>query len=205
MKLKLQNFWPPEVKSWFTGKDPDAGKDWRQEEKETTEDEMVGWHHWLDMSLSKLQEVVKDREALCAAFLGVTESDMTDRVNTTTNKIYMAVSGLSWGTQDLPLQFEAFVGVAHGLNCSAACGILVPPPGIESKSPALQGGFLTTGPPGKPPKPALCCVSFTCHLKSPVASSFKINTWLQSMAMRLAEHCEFNSLGKYFSLLRWMV
>ena len=40
--------WPPDAKSWLTGKDPDAGKDWRQEEKGTTEDEMVGWHHWLD-------------------------------------------------------------------------------------------------------------------------------------------------------------
>ena len=40
--------WPPDVKDWFIGKDPDAGKDWRQEEKGTTEDEMVGWHHWLD-------------------------------------------------------------------------------------------------------------------------------------------------------------
>ena len=40
--------WPPDVKSQLTGKDPDAGKDWRQEEKGTTEDEMVGWHHWLD-------------------------------------------------------------------------------------------------------------------------------------------------------------
>ena len=39
---------PPDAKSWLTGKDPDAGKDWRQEEKGTTEDEMVGWHHWLD-------------------------------------------------------------------------------------------------------------------------------------------------------------
>ena len=38
--------WPPDVKSWLTGKDPDAGKVWRQEEKGTTEDEMVGWHHW---------------------------------------------------------------------------------------------------------------------------------------------------------------
>ena len=41
-------FWPPDVKSWLTGKDHDAGKDWRQEEKGTTEDEMVGWHHWLN-------------------------------------------------------------------------------------------------------------------------------------------------------------
>ena len=40
--------WPPDVKSWLIGKDPDAGKGWRQEEKGTTEDEMVGWHHWLD-------------------------------------------------------------------------------------------------------------------------------------------------------------
>ena len=40
--------WPPDAKSWLTGKDHDAGKDWRQEEKETTEDEMAGWHHWLN-------------------------------------------------------------------------------------------------------------------------------------------------------------
>ena len=40
--------WLPDVKKWLTGKDPDAGKDWRQEEKGKTEDEMVGWHHWLN-------------------------------------------------------------------------------------------------------------------------------------------------------------
>ena len=40
--------WPPDVKNWLIWKDPDAGKDWRQEEKAMTEDEMVGWHHWLD-------------------------------------------------------------------------------------------------------------------------------------------------------------
>ena len=40
--------WPPHVKSWLIGKDPDAGRDWGQEEKWTTEDEMAGWHHWLD-------------------------------------------------------------------------------------------------------------------------------------------------------------
>ena len=41
-------FWPPDVKNWLIGKDPDAGKDWRQEEKGMTEDEMVGWHHRFD-------------------------------------------------------------------------------------------------------------------------------------------------------------
>ena len=40
--------WPPDVKNWLTGKDHNAGEDWRQEEKGTTEDEMVGWHHWLN-------------------------------------------------------------------------------------------------------------------------------------------------------------
>ena len=40
--------WPPDEKNWLIGKDPDAGKDWRQEEKGMTEDEMVGWHHWLN-------------------------------------------------------------------------------------------------------------------------------------------------------------
>ena len=48
LKLKLPILWPPEVKSWLTGKHPDAGKDWRWEEKGMTEDEMVGWHHWLN-------------------------------------------------------------------------------------------------------------------------------------------------------------
>ena len=40
--------WPPDLKSWLIGKDPDDGKDWGQEEKGMTEDEMVGWHHWLN-------------------------------------------------------------------------------------------------------------------------------------------------------------
>ena len=40
--------WPPDEKSWLIGKDPDAGKDWGQEEKQMIEDEIVGWHHWLD-------------------------------------------------------------------------------------------------------------------------------------------------------------
>ena len=66
---------PPDVKSWLIGKDPDAGKDWRQEEKWTTEDEMVGWHHWLNgHEFGKLRELVIDREAWHAAFHVVTKS-----------------------------------------------------------------------------------------------------------------------------------
>ena len=47
-EAETPTLWPPDKKNWLIGKDPEAGKDWRQEEKGTTEDEMVGWHHWLD-------------------------------------------------------------------------------------------------------------------------------------------------------------
>ena len=67
--------WPPAVKSRLTGKDPEAGKDWGQEEKEATEDEMVGWHHWLNGHESEqIWEIVKDREAWHATVDGVTKS-----------------------------------------------------------------------------------------------------------------------------------
>ena len=66
--------WPPDAKSWLIWKDPDAGKDWRQEEKGKTEDEMVGWYHSAGMSLWKLRETGMDREAWHAAVHGVTKS-----------------------------------------------------------------------------------------------------------------------------------
>ena len=66
--------WTPDAKSWFIGKDPDAGKDWGQEEKGATEDDVVGWHHWLHGH--EFEQTLEDNEraAWCAAVHGVAKS-----------------------------------------------------------------------------------------------------------------------------------
>ena len=75
LKLKLQYFAHLMWRADSFEKDPDAGKDWGQEEKGTTEDRMVGWHHWLNgHKLSKLWELVMDRKAWRAAIHGVAKS-----------------------------------------------------------------------------------------------------------------------------------
>ena len=67
--------WPPDAKTQFFRKDPDPGKDWRQEEKGMTEDKLGAWHHQLNgHECGKLQEMVKDRKAWHAATHGVAKS-----------------------------------------------------------------------------------------------------------------------------------
>ena len=67
--------WPPDAKHQLIGKDPDAGKDWRQQKKGTTEDEMVEWHHWLNgHKFEQAPRLVKDREPWHAAVHGVAKS-----------------------------------------------------------------------------------------------------------------------------------
>ena len=75
--------WPPDAKSWLIRKDPDAGKDWRREEKGKTEDEMVGWHHWLDgHEFEKAPGVGEGQGSLaCCSPWGCKESDTTDQLN----------------------------------------------------------------------------------------------------------------------------
>ena len=82
-KAETPVFWPPQAKSWLIGKDSEAGMDWGQEEKRTTEDEMAGWHHWLDGHESEWTPGVGDgqRGLACCDSGGRKESDMTERLN----------------------------------------------------------------------------------------------------------------------------
>ena len=76
-------FWPPDLKRWLIRKDPDAGQDWRQEEKRTTEDEMVGWHHWLNGHEFEQALGVGDGQGslVCCSPWGHKESDTTGQLN----------------------------------------------------------------------------------------------------------------------------
>ena len=83
LKLKFPILWPPDVKCWLTGKYPDAGKDRQQEEKGTTEDKMVGWHHQLNEH--EFEQALEDGEGQsslpCCSPWGHKESPMTEWLN----------------------------------------------------------------------------------------------------------------------------
>ena len=81
--------WPPHAKSWLIGKDPDAGRDWGQVEKGTTEDEMAGWHHCLDGHEFEWTPGVGDGQGglACCNSWGRKESDTTEQLNWTEETI----------------------------------------------------------------------------------------------------------------------
>ena len=93
--------WPPDVKNWLIWKDPDAGKDWRQEEK-TTDDKMVGWHHWLDGNEFEQALGVGDGQGrlACCSPWGQKELDMTEP--------------LSWTDSDHPCLLSVFFQTDRG-------------------------------------------------------------------------------------------
>ena len=96
-KVETLILWPPDAKSWLIGKDPDPGKDGRQEEKGTTEDEMVGWHHWLDGHEFEQALGVGDwqRGLACYSPWGCKELDTTERLNWTEH-VYLALFHTLW-------------------------------------------------------------------------------------------------------------
>ena len=84
--LKLKPIlWPPDVKNWLTGKDPDGGKDWRQEKKGTTQDKMVRWHHRLNGHEFEQASGVDDGQGslACSSPWGCKELDTTEWLNWT--------------------------------------------------------------------------------------------------------------------------
>ena len=82
-KAETPILWPPDGKSWLTEKDSDAGKDWGQEEKVTTEDEVVGWHHQLNGHESEQTRADSEGQGslACCSLWGCKESDMTEWLN----------------------------------------------------------------------------------------------------------------------------
>ena len=85
VEAEIPIIWPPDAKNWLIGKDPDAGKDWGQEEKGTTEGEMAGWHHWLNGHEFEETPGVRDGQGglVCCSPWGRKESDMTEQLNWT--------------------------------------------------------------------------------------------------------------------------
>ena len=88
-KAEIPILWPPHAKSWLIGKDSDAGRDWGQGEKGTTEDEMAGWHHRLDGREFAWTPGVGDGQGglVCCDLWGRKESDTAERLNCTELKL----------------------------------------------------------------------------------------------------------------------
>ena len=115
--------WPLDVKSWLIRNNPDAGKDWRQEEKGTTEDKMVGWHHQLNGH--EFEQALGDSEGegrlACCSPWGCTESD-------TTEQLYTRYCSRHWGFRQGPCPPVVHIPESKTielskriLNCSECC------------------------------------------------------------------------------------
>ena len=174
-KTETPILWPPDGKSWLIGKNPDAGKDLGQEEKGTTEDEIVGWHHWLDGHGFGWTPGVDDGQGglACCGSWSLKESDTTEQLNwTELNSCIISIkSSKTVGTvkvlavqscstlRDLmdyrvhedPLSVEfSKQEYWNGLPCSSPGDL--PDPEIKPMSPTLQADSLLSKPPAKPPK-----------------------------------------------------
>ena len=101
--------WPPDVKNRLIRKDLDSGKDWGQEEKGTTEDEMAGWHHWLDGRESEWTPGVGDGPGglACCDSWGCKELDMTERLNWT--ELTLVPSASSFNGSSLCERYNTFI------------------------------------------------------------------------------------------------
>ena len=172
VEVETPILWPPDVKSWCTWKDPDAGKYWGQEEKGTTEVEMVGWHHQLKGHEFEWTLGVGDGQGglACCGSWGHKELDTTEQLNWTVkgfgiiNKAevyaFPEFSCIFYDTTDIgnlisgssafsksSLYILKFIHILSGLSFPSPGDL--PHPGIQPASPALQADTLQSEPPGK--------------------------------------------------------
>ena len=114
---------PPDAKNWLIGKDSDAGKDWRWEEKGTTEDEMVGFHHWLSGHEFEPAPGVGDGQGslVCCSPQDHKESDTTQQLNWTEACLPLASSFISQKTSLLFWQFRLTLLFATQRHLSDTC------------------------------------------------------------------------------------
>ena len=128
--------WPPDEKNWLTGKDPDAGKDWRKEEKGTTENEMVGWHHQLDgHKFEQAPEVGDGQGSLaCCSPWDCKELDMIEQLNWTELPI--------GERQDSSITYTVLCGPFHLPTSPQTSSPLLP----LSKHTGFLSALLATGP-----------------------------------------------------------
>ena len=165
-KTEAPVLWPPDAKSWLIGKHSDAGRDWGQEEKGTTEDEMAGWHHWLDGRESWWTPGVGDGQGglACCGSWSLKESDTTEQLNwTELNSCIISIKSsktvgtvkvlavqscstlcdlMDYRVHEDPLSVEfSRQEYWNGLPCSSPGDL--PDPEIKPMSPALAGRFVT--------------------------------------------------------------
>ena len=157
--------WPPNTKNWLLGKDPDTGQDWKQEENGTTEDEMVGWHHWLNGHEFEQTPGVGDGQGslACCSPWGHKNSDTTEGLNWIEHLILLLCfhgSGLvAKACQTLATPWTVACQAPLSMGFSRQdywSGLPFPSPGnlpnlgIKPRSPALLADSLPTELQGKP-------------------------------------------------------
>ena len=123
VEAKIPILWPPDAKSWLIWRDPDAGKDWRQEEKGMTEDEMVGWHHQRNGHGFGWTLGVGDGQGAlaCCGSWGCKELDMTERLNWTelnwTRPLISQILPMFHSPAEMPLSRQ----VKYCVHCFIPC------------------------------------------------------------------------------------
>ena len=128
--------WPPDSKYRLIEKDPDAGKDWRQGEKEMTENEMIGWHHRLDGQEFEQALGVGDGQGslACCSPWGCKEPDTTEPLNWLICLTSPFLFFLFWLHWVFIVACKLSLVAVCWCSCPEACGILLPWPGIKSMS-----------------------------------------------------------------------